>query len=122
MSAEIIGTDGNIVTVRITGKLLQSELKALQTAVGRVIAGRGRTRLLVQVEQFEGWESGASWGDFSFQVQYDASIDRMAIVGDRKWADLALLFTTQGLRPFPIEYFDTADAARARAWLENTDA
>jgi len=122
MSAEIIGTDGNIVTVRITGKLLQNELKALQTAVGRIITGRGRTRLLVQVEQFEGWESGASWGDFSFQVQHDASIDRMAIVGDRKWADLALLFTTQGLRPFPIEYFDTADAARARAWLENTDA
>jgi len=55
-------------------------------------------------------------------VQHDASIDRMAIVGDRKWADLALLFTTQGLRPFPIEYFDTADAAGARAWLENTDA
>jgi hypothetical protein len=39
----------------------------------------------------------------------------MAIVGDRKWSDLALLFTSQGLRPFPIEYFEGVD--KAQAWL-----
>ena len=57
------------------------------------------------------------WGGFGFQLKHDPDIDRMAIVGDRKWADLALLFTTQGLRPFPIEYFDTSDTPRAMAWL-----
>ena len=41
----------------------------------------------------------------------------MAIVGERKWEDLALMFTAEGLRQFPIEYFDSARLAAARAWL-----
>jgi len=117
MSADIVNTDGNLVTARITGTLTQAELGALQKAVGEIIRKQGRTRLLVLVEAFAGWEPGATWGDFTFQVQHDASIERMAIVGEKQWADLVLLFTSQGLRPFPIEYFDTADLAGARAWL-----
>jgi hypothetical protein len=41
----------------------------------------------------------------------------MAIVGDRKWDDLALMFTAKGLRAFPIEYFEPAQLGAARAWL-----
>jgi len=31
--------------------------------------------------------------------------------------DLALLFTSQGLRPFPVEFFPTDRLAEARSWL-----
>ena len=117
MSADIVSIDGDLVTARITGTLTQAELGALQTAAGEIIRKQGRARLLVLVESFVGWEPGATWGDFTFQVRHDASVERMAIVGDKKWADLVLLFTSQGLRPFPIEYFDVADLARARTWL-----
>ena len=55
--------------------------------------------------------------DFSFQVAHDDDIERMAIVGDEQWRDLTLLFTSQGLRPFPIEYFAPGRLAEARAWL-----
>jgi hypothetical protein len=41
----------------------------------------------------------------------------ITIVGARKWADLALMFTAKGLRKFPIEYFEPAQLAQARAWL-----
>jgi hypothetical protein len=41
----------------------------------------------------------------------------MAIIGEEQWRDLTLLFTSQGLRPFPIEYFVPARLAEARAWL-----
>lgn len=44
----------------------------------------------------------------------------MAIVGDKKWEDLALIFTAKGLRKFPIEYFEPAQIAHARAWLAET--
>ena len=115
MSADVVKVDGNLVTARITGTLTQAELGSLQKATGDIIKKQGRVKLLVLVEQFAGWEKGATWGDFTFQVQHDSSIERMAIVGDRKWSDLALLFTSQGLRPFPIEYFEGVD--EARAWL-----
>ena len=41
----------------------------------------------------------------------------MAIVGERRWEELALLFTAKGLRTFSIQYFDPAQVATARAWL-----
>ena len=102
MSAEIVNTNGGVVTARVSGTLTQKELTALQKAVGDIIQKQGATRLLVMVENFNGWEAGATWGDFTFQVRHDAHIERMAIVGDPKWKDLALLFTSQGLRPFPF--------------------
>lgn len=118
MSADVVRVDGNVVTARITGTLTQAELGSLQKATGEIIRKQGQVRLLVLVEQFAGWEQGATWGDFSFQVQHDSSIERMAIVGEKKWSDLALLFTSQGLRPFPIEYFEGID--KARTWLESS--
>ena len=44
----------------------------------------------------------------------------MAIVGDTRWEDLALIFVAKGLRGFPIEYFEAAALDRARAWLKMT--
>lgn len=44
----------------------------------------------------------------------------MAIVGERRWEELALLFTAKGLRSFPIQYFGSGQAADARAWLDPT--
>jgi len=117
MSADIVNVDGDLVTARVSGTLTQAELGTLQKEVGEIIRKQGRTRLLVLVEGFSGWEQGATWGDFSFQFQHDTSVERMAIVGEKKWADLVLLFTSQGLRPFPIEYFDSTELARARTWL-----
>ena len=41
----------------------------------------------------------------------------MAIVGDRKWEDLSLLFTAKGLRAFPIEFFAPEQMSAAQDWL-----
>ncbi len=117
MSAEITDTSGGIITARIAGKLTQPELAALQGMVGDLIQQQGRARLLVVAENFEGWQRGGDWGDLSFSMKYDDLIEKMAIVGDRQWEDLALVFASKGLRRFPIEYFPPADVARARAWL-----
>lgn len=117
MTAEIVEVSAGIVTTRVSGTLTQAELTELQKAVADVIRTQGKVRLLVLAEHFAGWERGGAWDDFSFQAQYDPSIEKMAIVGERRWEDLALIFTTKDLRRFPIEYFAPDELARARAWL-----
>ena len=42
----------------------------------------------------------------------------MAIVGDTRWEDLALIFVAKDLRSFPIEYFASAERDQAEAWLK----
>jgi hypothetical protein len=117
MSAEIIDNTGGIVTAKITGKLTHPELVALQKSATDILRQRGKARLLVVAENFQGWEKGGDWGDLSFQMENDTHIEKMAIVGEKKWEDLALVFAAKGLRKFPIEYFQPADLAKARAWL-----
>ena len=117
MTAEISNVEGGLVTLRVSGRLTQNELAAAQAEMSRVIATGGKVRILVLADDFAGWEKGGSWADFSFQQAHDDDIERIAIVGDAKWQDLALIFTTKGLRPFPIEYFTVERLDEARDWL-----
>ena len=117
VSVEIIEHSGSTLTARISGKLTQPELAALQDAAGDILKEHGKTRLLILTDDFDGWERGGDWGNLSFSVEHDKHIEKMAIVGEKKWEDLALLFTSKGLRRFPIEYFQPADIVKARAWL-----
>ena len=117
MPAEITSVQGVVVTLRVSGRLTQKELAAVQAETAGIIASSGKIRVLVLAQDFAGWEKGGQWSDFSFQQAHDDDIARMAIVGEEQWKDLTLLFTSQGLRPFPIEYFPPARLADARAWL-----
>ncbi len=117
MSAEVTDYTDGILSARISGKLTHAELVALQHAASDLIKREGKVRLLVMAENFQGWERGGDWGDLSFQSEHDAHIERMAIVGDRKWEDLALLFAAKGFRKFPIEYYESHELTKARAWL-----
>jgi hypothetical protein len=117
MAAKITGLQDGIITLVVSGQLTQRELAAAQADAARLIHSAGKIRFLVLTEGFQGWERGGQWSDFSFQEAHDAHIERMAIVGEEQWRDLTLLFTSQGLRPFPIEFFAPARLAEARAWL-----
>ncbi len=116
MSAEITSTSGGIVTARVTGVLTQPELARLQESVVAFIRQHGSVAILVLVEDFQGWQQGDEWGEVSF-MDNDPYIRKMAIVGEKQWENLTLVFTAKWLRPFPIEYFLPADLARAQAWL-----
>ncbi len=117
MSAEIVDLADGILTVKITGKLTYPEQIALQKQAVERLQGQGKARILVIAEEFQGWDRAGNWGDISFQAKYDPLIERMAIVGEKRWEDLTLIFTSKGFRKFPIEYFAPADLAKARSWV-----
>jgi hypothetical protein len=117
MGAEIANVSGQVLTIKVSGTLTQPELTSMQAASAAIFGAHGRWRILVLTENFDGWERGGSWDEFGFQAEYDVQIERMAIVGERRWEDLALMFTAKGLRSFPIQYFGPTQLAAARAWI-----
>ena len=118
MGAELLDLSGVIITVRLTGTLTLPELTAVQKQAAEVIRTKGKVRFLVICENFLGWERGGDWGDISFQMENDEYIEKIAIVGEQKWEELALVFAGKGLRPVAIEYFRLGEHAKARAWIE----
>ena len=69
MPVQIQYQPDDICVLRISGILKRSEFAAEQNALARRINMGSKPRLLVILENFEGWERGADWGndlDFLF--------------------------------------------------------
>lgn len=103
--------------MKVTGRMSHDELVVAQQTAADILRVHGGSRVLLVAEDFQGWERGGDWGDLSGQMELDAFAQRIAIVGDRKWKDLALLFAGKGIRHVAIEYFLPPEVEKARAWL-----
>ena len=117
MGAQILGLADGILTVKVTGKLEPRELAEAQRSAAELIRTGGPIRILVLTEGFLGWAKSEEWGNLSFQIENDRWIEKMAVVADDFWKDLALMFTGRGLRQFPVEHFRPSEEDRARIWL-----
>jgi SpoIIAA-like len=112
---ETIST-GRVLEVRVTGKLTKDAYQKLVPAVDAQIKEYGKLRILFVMEDFHGWTAGAMWEDLKFDLKHWKDIERLAIVGDKKWEKGMASFC----KPFTkatIRYFDAAELDEAREWV-----
>jgi hypothetical protein len=117
MSIQLHHEHDNIFRVDIHGTLVRRDLQACEQQVLDEAQRLGTVRLLFVLRGFEGWDVRDNWRDLSFYVNHGHTIERIAIVGDAQWRDLALMFASADLRKGPVEYFDEDAIAEARTWL-----
>ena len=107
---------GKILVVHVSGKLTKADYEQLVPEFERLVQQHGKLRLLFDMTGFHGWEPGALWEDIKFDVKHLADIERLAMIGDKKWERGMATFC----KPFTkatIRYFDHAESAQARKWL-----
>lgn len=97
MSAEIIDQRGHLLQIRNRGELRKIDHDRMIGAAREVIVREGKVGVLTILDGFQGWERHEGWGDVSFMMGDGENIEKMAIVGDEKWRDDALVFTAAGL-------------------------
>jgi len=117
MTVTIQQEEGSLIVLRITGLLRKSEMDAALANEARKWGPATRIKALVIMEDFEGFERGADWGDITFLVKHDSQIEKIAIVADRKWESDALTFAGAGFRQGQVRFFPHNQVAQARAWL-----
>jgi hypothetical protein len=114
---EQLPTDSDrVLSFRLSGLLHHDDYKAFVPAIDAAIAREGRVRLLAQFEDFRGWDARALWDDIKFSATHATKVERIALVGDRRWE----AFMAKVCKPFTlatIRYFDHADLEAARAWI-----
>jgi len=112
---------GNTVRVRLQGKLTRDDYELFVPEIERLTKEHGKIRMLVELVDFHGWTAGAMWEDTKFGARHFADIERLAIVGDKKWEEGMAVFC----KPFTlakVHYFDRAEIDRAKAWLHEETA
>lgn len=109
--------DGKVLDVHISGKLATEDYQHFVPEVERLIAKNGKVRMVVEMENFHGWRAGALWQDIKFDLKHFSDIDRLAMVGEKKWQKAM----SQFCRPFTtakIQYFEHSAIAEARQWAQ----
>ncbi len=108
---------GKILVIQASGTLVKEDYPDFVSEFERLLEKHGKPRLLFDMIGFEGWDAGGAWEDLKFGIHHYNDLERMAMVGDKRWQHaIEIIF-----KPFArakIRYFDRADEAEARKWLE----
>ena len=108
---------GKVLEVQVSGKLVHEDYKQFVPEFERLVKENGKIRVLFEMADFHGWEGAALWDDIKFDLKHFSDIERLALVGDKRWEKGMSVFC----KPFTtakIRYFDRAAFSEARAWLE----
>lgn len=107
---------GNVVSIRLTGKLTTEDYARFVPVIEEAIARHGKIRLLLELRDFHGWTAGALWEDTKFDMHHFNDLERLAIVGEKRWEKGMAIFC----KPFTtaeIRYFDVSEREAAEAWI-----
>jgi hypothetical protein len=108
---------GKCLLVKLSGKLTKEDYQHFVPEFERLVQREGKLRVLVRMHDFHGWTMGALWEDIKFDLKHFADIERLALVGERKWEAGMAAFC----KPFTratIRYFDEAQHDEALLWVK----
>ena len=107
---------GKLLAIHVSGKLAKADYEHFVPEFERLVGLHGKLRVLFDMTGFHGWTAGAAWEDTKFAMHHFSDIDRLAVVGEKKWQEGMATFC----KPFTkatVQYFDHTDDAGARKWL-----
>jgi hypothetical protein len=108
--------DGRVLEVQVSGKLTAEDYATFVPEVDRLIDKHGKISVLFEMHDFHGWKAGALWADTKFALTHFSKIDRLAVIGEKRWQKGMSTFC----KPFTraeVRYFDHAQESEARTWL-----
>ncbi len=77
--------ENRIVAVKVIGKLNDEDLEKFTDLLEQQIAENGPLSLLIELENFHGWDAEAAWTDFMFITEHENDFQRIAIIGEKRW-------------------------------------
>jgi hypothetical protein len=117
MAYQIIRKSDQGNWIKLTGKLTVNDFQGLQNLIRSSLDQSGRFRMLVELEDFQGWSKEAGWENTSFLKENEGDSSKLAFVGDEKWKVEIFMFTGKPMRHTAIEFFTPDQFDQAQAWL-----
>ena len=117
MSYQLIKEFNRINWIKLIGKLTVSDFQQLQTLARLSLEQFGQFRVLIELEDFQGWSKETGWENSFFLAEDGEGISRIAFVGDEKWQVDIFMFTGKPMRETEIEFFPQDQLDQALAWL-----
>ena len=116
MIEQLPESSGKSLGFKMSGKLHDADYQHFVPIVEAAVKTHGKVRLLAQFHDFHGWDLHALWDDIKFSTKHCADVERVALVGEKKWEE----WMAKVCKPFTlakIQYFDAHEISAAWQWL-----
>jgi hypothetical protein len=103
--------------VTVTGKLTKEDYHQFVPRLEKDIQQKGKIRILFEMQDFHGWQVAALWEDIKFDIKHFSDIERLAMVGEKKWEKGMSLFC----KPFTtakVRFFSPDEIEQAKSWMQ----
>ena len=121
MSFELIKKLDQEIWMKVSGQFTVDDYLQTQTLTQFGLELYHESRALIILDNFTGWSKDPRWDDILFMQEYADKIEKMAIVGDKKWKEDVFMFVGKSFRSTEIEFFPEDQLELATDWLSETN-
>jgi universal stress protein A len=105
-----------VVAFKAVGKLTHADYQKFLPQLEKMIEEQGQISLLLELENFHGWDKEAAKDDYEFAKSHLDAFKRIAIVGDSRWEKWLTLMA----KPFvntEVRFFTPDQLSEAWDWV-----
>ncbi len=109
-----------VAAFKAVGRLTHEDYRRFLPTLEKILEEEGRISLLLELENFRGWELEAARDDYEFAREHLEQFRRIAIVGDRRWERWLVALA----RPFTgveVRFFTPDQLSEAWDWVRADD-
>ena len=109
-------TENDLLVIKASGKLTKADYEEFAPRFEQMVEEHGPLRVLIELDDFQGWDLPGFWEELRFDVSHRADMGRVAVIADKtleQWG-------TKLSKPFfkaEIREFEHGQEEAARAWL-----
>ena len=109
--------DHFFLTLRIIGKLTHEDYGTITPMIESALEGvkEAKIKVFLDASELEGWEMRAAWDDFKLGIKHGKEFEKIAILGNKRWQELATKISAWFISG-ESKYFE--DGREALNWLE----
>lgn len=103
----------NLFIIRLRGRLTEREYRVAFPQIESDLGSHSNLLVLFDVQELEGWETGARWKGLRFDSRHPTDVRRISIVGDRRWER----WIRRACRPLKCPLRSFEDFEEALSWI-----
>lgn len=116
MFQEIPVNEKKVFAFKAVGRLTHDDYQSFLPKLEQLLADEGRISILLELENFHGWDMEAAMDDYRFGMAHQESFERIAIIGDKRW-EKWMAFLTKPFVEAKVRFFEHEDIGKAWDWL-----
>ncbi|HEY0897718.1 MAG TPA: STAS/SEC14 domain-containing protein [Sphingobacteriaceae bacterium] len=109
-------TEGDLLAVRVSGKLTERDFDHYRVLVREKMERYGGVRLYFEMLSFTGWKPGSFLENALFDLVHSRKFRKVAMVGEKDWQRWAAGFADL-VKAGKVRYFPVSEREFAMAWI-----